>query len=260
MQTHRLPKPLAAGALVYRSIANANQALVFIHGFNGKAVKTWQEFPRLLPNTATTANCDIFFFGYDSLKRRVRVSAIRFREFLEGDVLSSSGGIPSEDSADRVSKYESLIIVAHSVGAVVARRALLDAAKLRSPWLQRSRLVLFAPAHMGAHIVPLVAESLSFLRHLPFSPMLHLWFPILYDVREGSQTLTLLREDTLRALAQGVPGMRAAVVAISESDIVVNTNDFCEDPVPFALKASHTGICKPSDAFLEPLNVVRSVL
>src|SRR5713226_7104842 len=64
-------------------------------------------------------------------------------------------------------QYGSVVVVAHSLGAVVARQALLDLDEDRNPkWLNKISLVLFAPAHMGADVVPLGTEFLKESFHL----------------------------------------------------------------------------------------------
>ncbi|MDX0196885.1 hypothetical protein GOC06_26085 [Sinorhizobium meliloti] len=43
-------------------------------------------------------------------------------------------------------------VIAHSLGAPVSRRALLDAIRNQASWAGKTRLQLFAPAHMGAYL------------------------------------------------------------------------------------------------------------
>src|SRR5947207_1995926 len=55
----------------------------------------------------------------------------------------------------------------HSLGAIICLRALLRAHRKRyennyeMPWLDRIRLLFFAPAHCGAYVAGIVKASLS---------------------------------------------------------------------------------------------------
>src|SRR4029077_16352823 len=69
---------------------------------------------------------------------------------------------PSEKG--RHAAGDRVLFVAHSLGAVVLRRALLDcyldAARYDDAhWSRHSSLILFAPAHSGANVLRLIGET-----------------------------------------------------------------------------------------------------
>jgi hypothetical protein len=65
---------------------------------------------------------------------------------------------------DKTFEYKRVILAAHSLGAVICRWALLFAHNKKKAgaadhgWVDRTAMVLFAPAHMGAVVSDLVRE------------------------------------------------------------------------------------------------------
>jgi pimeloyl-ACP methyl ester carboxylesterase len=157
MQSHHFPLDLkrpdgqswGRSSKAFFATEPVGSAILFVHGFGGKATDTWLEFPRLLPLEAESAGYDLLFYGYDGKKARAAFSAAGLLEFLDAlndtpsrDVINPSltPGIPKRPKAFR---YKRLVICAHSLGAVVSRLALLDAGNQtpRRRWLSRVRLL-----------------------------------------------------------------------------------------------------------------------
>ncbi len=117
-------------------------AIIFVHGFGGKAGKTWGEFPQFLLRDARLAEWDIFSLGYASN--------------LSFDV----GGIWAADpQIDLLSEffqtalanyplgnYAQIVLVAHSMGGLVVQRALLNERTLTN---RVSHLFLYATPSAG---------------------------------------------------------------------------------------------------------------
>ena len=261
-QTHSIPFRLSWGqkTFAYWALAPKGHALIFVHGFGGKSVATWEEFPRLLRKQEPLSGHDLIFFGYDSKRQRAYPSALELKDFLNG-FLSAPAVVANrylDESRARAPdfQYSHVTIVAHSLGAVVVRLALLDALELKYGWTDNVQVILFAPAHSGANIVALAAQFLAGLG-IPFAgaltPVVKLWWPVLTDLEPESRTLTDLLSETKTALS--MPGsnlLRAKRVLLATKDTIVHPYRFAEDPPAEILKGSHTSICKPSDAFLEP--------
>jgi pimeloyl-ACP methyl ester carboxylesterase len=169
MQTHYALRSLSRPVKPDRdvdvlfSIAPDGRALLFIHGFSGDAVKTWSEFDALLQTCPAFAARDIFFYGYDGLRAEMNASASIFRDFLDRMLVRGaalvSDSLPAGVERPYDFAYRECVIVAHSLGAVIARRALLDATRMNAMWLSRIKLVLYAPAHKGASIAKLAVEA-----------------------------------------------------------------------------------------------------
>jgi pimeloyl-ACP methyl ester carboxylesterase len=232
--------------------------IVFVHGFNGHATETWTEFDRLLAGS----NHDLVFYGYDSLRGRTNPMALRLLECLEDlmekPALFVNSTVDPADARACEFKFKRLVVVAHSLGAVVARRALLHART--KPWLTDTDLCLYAPAHKGAHLLALVSSVMS-LFQAPIGAIAKWRFPVLADLEEKSDALDALARDTDDAIGAGLHGVRAKLIVLSEEDDVVNTNPMSSHehrgvPLPY----SHGDVCKPNDDRAEPLQRLQDVL
>jgi len=213
-QTHLLSRPLEADPDVQAvfSLNPARKAILFIHGYTGHAFKTWTDFPALLPQNPKIKGHDLFFYGYDGLRAPVGSSASLFRQFLE-KLFGNTGNLLSESLRSRFGRpadfeYDDLLIVAHSLGAVVTRRALVDATKMGHQWVRRVRFVLYAPAHKGAKVGQLALEaigSFSFLKWFPSAAKIV--SPLIDELNpEKSDLLDRLQQTTLELCAAGQNG------------------------------------------------------
>lgn len=252
---HTLPIAMTWGkdSRAYFAHGAADRLIIFIHGFGGGALKTWKGMDSIIkdPRTATS---DIVFYGYRSLTSPALTSSILFRSFLElaesgdrdwRDLIRKAGSNPDERA------YREILIVAHSLGAVVTRRALLDGMRRNEAWAPITRLVLFGPAHMGTRLVDLQAE----LRSAPMQFLADLFtlgrskMPVVTDLKEGSDFLQELNSETMDALNSGADVHIAGRVIFGESENVVVTRRFCHDPDPDVIpKHGHSSICKMPEA------------
>lgn len=267
VQTHLMPTklPWGEGSRAHWATKPNGSALVFVHGFSGSAVDTWLQFPEFLRQRSETSGSDLLFYGYDSLRTQVRPNAVKLVAFL-GELLAQpartmNSTVDPPLYRDAAFQYDRVTIVAHSLGAVVARRALLDAHKSAALWAPKVTLILFAPAHMGAHLIPFLGAVLGVFRFAPIEAIAKWQFPTLAELTPGSPTLAGLEKDTAKALATGRASyLRAKAVAIAENDNVVVLNDFCDDPVPVVMPRSHVALCKPTETFTMPLDFVLGCL
>lgn len=240
-------------------------AVVFVHGYRGEAIATWSRFDALLPTRPKAAEYDLFFYGYNCYSSSTTAQARLLCDFLEGlhqdpgALLRESLRLP--DVRPDPFSYAEVIVIAHSIGAIVSRRALLSAGQLKRSWGSRTRQVFFAPAHRGAIVSQLVAELsgswLSFLiagfRHAS---------PLMDEVAPGSLSIVELQADIAREVATGATHLLATRVVIAEVDRVVSNLKLHDlDPVPVVVPGStHTSVCKPRPGFLQPLTEVEAVL
>lgn len=269
-QTHLLSRPLEADSDVQAifSVNPARKALLFIHGYTGDALKTWTDFPALIPQNPKFTGHDLFFYGYDGLRAPVGSSASLFRQFLEkllgntADILNESLRPPFHRAADF--EYDDFLIVAHSLGAVVTRRALIDATKTGAAWVRRVRFVLYAPAHKGAKIGQLALEAVSSFGFLKwFSSAAKIVSPLIDELNpEKSDLLEKLQQSTLDLCTAGQNGhLVARKVIWAERENVVLNEDFGNDPLGQAIRGTtHTSVCKPKAGFREPLTCLEECL
>jgi pimeloyl-ACP methyl ester carboxylesterase len=211
-----------------------------------------------------SAGHDLFFYGYDGLRSELNSSAAIFRVFLERLLEQTDGflarNLPAAAQRSAGFAYDDILIVAHSLGAVIARRALVDAA--RRPWASRVKLILFAPAHRGARVAQLALEAASpmaFLRF--FGTLVRFQSPLIDSLQKDSLTLNGLIKDTERAIAAGHKHLIAAKVVLAEYERIVENETFCDDPPPVAIpRTTHMSVCKPRPEFRDPLTHLEEFL
>jgi len=243
------------------------KAILFIHGFSGDPIKTWSDFHVLLPAAQNCRDRDLYFYGYDGLRANMNSSAALFRDFLDRLFQQSAEfvnhNLPEDAQRPNTFQYDDVLLVAHSLGAVIVRRALLDLTRLDRSWLAKTRLVLFAPAHKGASIADLaleVASSFRFLRF--FGAVARFESPLIDQLKPGSpQLISLLKETELASQNGANLHLRAHQVIIAEYERIVENETFGSDPPPVTIpNTEHTTVCKPRTDFLRPFQILEKSL
>jgi pimeloyl-ACP methyl ester carboxylesterase len=266
-------------ALLCRS-PRPGTAVVFVHGWGGRGCGTWETFPQFAATMPETSDADLFFLEYPSLKSQVPFCAAQLRNFLVDlvrDPIDTIVGPSLPVAAPRRSqdrRYRRFIIVAHSMGAVISRRALLDLDQqapggLTDNELRRFQLLFFAPAHSGSAIPLLIGSGLGldFLPGAKFvGSLARIWFQSLRDLEEGSAFLHKLADDCKQLREERTERGASthhlrAVVYHAHNDHVVSQNDFDRDrPFRPVMNRNHRTICKPSEAYREPIEAFRALL
>lgn len=272
-QTHLTPRGLKAirkpdkDVQVLFAAVPHRKAILFIHGFSGDATKTWSDFPLLMPGCAKCKGHDLFFYGYDGLRADMFASASLFRDFLDrlfsNTLQLVNDNLPAAAQRDATFGYDELMIVGHSLGAVIARQALVDATKLKSAWTSRIKLVLYAPAHKGARVRELALETISSLPFVKyFQGFARFASPLIDQLAPDSDELKALLNETLSACVNGRNGhLIARMVVIAEYEKIVTNQTFGNDPPGVAIPdTSHTSVCKPKTGFLDPLTLLEGSL
>ena len=256
---HRLISALKDGrSHMIPSKKPPRHCIVFVHGFNGSALDTWEGFNSKALDDPALAETDLVFFGYDGLKSNALAAASFFFDLL--DSLLGKGGTISSVRPNPPT-YESCVLAAHSLGALVTRWALLRAYQQNQDWLPNIRFLLFAPAHSGGIIVDSITDLLG---SNPFTELLgnaaKAGMPLLQELRPGSPLLKALEDQTRVAIGAGCNALRARRVIIAEYEQVVSNLPFPGDPYPTAIRdATHTSVCKLAK-FPELLNYVKELL
>jgi pimeloyl-ACP methyl ester carboxylesterase len=273
MQTHltlrtlKSPKRPDKEVQALFAVHPSGRAVVFVHGFSGDPISTWSDFHLLLPAAQRCAGHDFFFYGYDGLWADMNASAALLRDFLDRLLGSTSAlanaNLPSDGQRPANFEYEEILFVAHSLGAVMIRRALLDLTAMGRPWLAKSRLVLFAPAHKGARVVDLalqITTGMTFIKQ--FVGIARFQSPLIDQLKPDSTELRDLLEDTKKARRRGAnPHLRAQQVVFAEYEKIVQNLRFADDPPAETIPDTHhTNVCKPRTGFLRPLELVEPFL
>jgi hypothetical protein len=142
------------------------------------------------------------------------------------------------------------------LGAVIARRALLDAISEGKNWPNKVSLILYAPAHNGANIVNLISDTISgWPLGAAIGSMIKFKSPLINQLKPGSKDLLKLSTDTQEKIDAGFSAcLIAKKVFIAQLENVVENQVFCKDPPPKSIPGTtHVSICKPRISFLAPL-------
>ena len=236
----------------------SKSCVLFVHGFNGDALETWDGFDTIALQRNELKETDLIFFGYDGLRSNALASA-SFLFDLVDDLLGTGHVLQRVKTV--APAYEKCVIAAHSLGAVVTRWVLLRAYQDKRPWLQKVRYLLFAPAHCGGIVVDSLSELLGanvITKVLGNAAKATL--PLLNELAPGSVILKTLEEQTRSAIDAGCNALRAKRVVIAEYEEVVSNLPFPGDPFPTAIRdARHTTVCKP-DKYSEVIDFVVELL
>ena len=253
----------------------ARVAAIFVHGFSGHPEKTWLQFQTLMDSAGKKsgilswwATCDAYFYSYDS-SRQIGPNTADLLDFI-GAVFPSPnwGKTGANGIGELVRRYDSLVLVGHSEGAVMVRSAILRHiqangqqrnAASRHGTILDAHLRLFAPAIWGALIS---GWKGVLLRSLVLGDLvescLH-YSPAYQQLAHESQFLREIRERTV-SLAKAHPDIRAL-----RARNVFGAGDTCvcmealetDPPAVYEPNRTHASICKPSNEYLMPLSFVR---
>lgn len=263
------------GWVVYLSESPPERLVVFVHGFGGQAVGTWERFPESARVGDWWRASDMLFVGYDSVRDSIAGAANRLRRHLPdfyprppAELLDIEGvtlrPLPS-------SPYQELVLVGHSLGGVVVRRALSDAAgawldqretdpKTLRPALLGAKVRLFSPASAGfrsagwlglVQASPIWIAVNMYLRRSSAYSDLQPGSQFLADTRRRTETLVTSHPDDLRAL-------RASILWANPDEVVLTErydSDLVDDTVD---NTTHRGVCKPCDSYPTPWRFVES--
>ena len=180
--------------------------------------------------------------------------------------LRSLDGLPGNGWSAN-SGYDQLVLVGHSLGGVILRRAMLDdynggsipGSLTHTPGFS-TKLALFSPATAGFG----PSGLLGVLRETGF------WGGInavlsgspAYNALSHPETgvLAELRRATVEAIASDPVGGLQAPTIWADPDGVVVVQSYQGDPAPrYALDRNHTGVCKPNSAYTLPRMFVEEV-
>jgi triacylglycerol esterase/lipase EstA (alpha/beta hydrolase family) len=260
-QTHYLPCSLKFGGhdtWAYFSVRPKGTAIVFVHGFTGSAVDTWSEFDRLLLEEPKCAGADLFFVGYESVRITSSSAASVVHEILQ-TLYSDPESLQNWPlRRGNLFVYSRFLIVAHSLGAVVSRRAILMGHARNEEWPSKCRLILYAPAHFGARLQRLLTQLLP----KKWIALLYYTAPTIEELKPNSETLRKLKEHTQKAVAGGADYLKAIKVVQARSDNIIIDKDevFCGDEHSDWVDGTHLTVCKPRAENLNPLRHLLSKL
>jgi hypothetical protein len=264
------------GWVLYLSHSQPERLVVFVHGFWGGALKTWQHFPEGGLTRGWWRASDMLFIGYPSGSENITGTADRLCRQLPRFFPNLPQGVLEERGASvrppAESSYSELLLVGHSLGGVVVRRALCEVAH---SWLQRRKVDAQAPRPplLEAETRLFSPASAGFrpsgrLGQIKATPLLWLFCRMklqgssaFNDLQEGSQILTGTQkrtEEFISQYANELCALRACVLWANPENIVVTeryTSDHCSCS---ADGTNHLSVCKPNDTYQIPWRFVET--
>jgi pimeloyl-ACP methyl ester carboxylesterase len=252
--------------------AGAETCIVFVHGFFGNVTTTWEYFPDLcdnenVPGADILEQSDLYFFDYPAHKAFVKESANRLAQFLGCLFPEPAMDLFYFREEDRRSirepwlAYRRLLLVGHSLGAVVVRECIENQFRAFSshqppPWISICEIRLFAAAHLG--FKPSGFKELLFkLAPREFTSLPAIWRAY-SDLQSTSSVLVDLKKRTekLAAVRPELKCTSALLLYGTREDVVVPGDFDCDYTIEWQDDSNHTQVCKPAEDFTNPLRFI----
>jgi len=255
-------------------------AVMFVHGFGGDSVDTWQQLQTLIEDprhAAAFQGLDLFFYDYPSTRYSIKDAAERFGRFVrqmleEGPLASALAGrtLPGLSVPKASNRgYPAVLLVGHSLGGVIVRKLVVGLAKASPrgpdgpvwPIALGRRPRLFAPAHAG-FLHGDVASLLASLTR-PSAALFALWrikrARAYADLQAGNPVLTSLRDQTIDLATRHAdcPAFRAVVLWGRDENVVFNDDYPADDTKESVAGRDHRSVCKPAHDYPLPLEFIR---
>lgn len=268
-----LEHPLSPVAVV--ATARARRLVVFVHGWGGSAYSSWGEFDAPPRDDPWWAEADLLFVDYPSRKETVLAAADRVRTMLRDfypspyqPMLVIDGVAVREDVS---APYDELLLVGHSMGGLVLRRALLDEmdewsyfgepADSRPPLLD-GQLRLFSPASAG--FLPRGRLALAFAAWpiLDRALRVGLSYPdlapdsvLIRDTRRRTERYDTRTGDG-RALAARILWANPEDIVLTEKYDTDSISRTVDPPSYLLAKLLHEDVCRPMVGYDLPYRFV----
>lgn len=263
--------------VLYASTRQPIRLVVFVHGFKGDTITSWNCFAQSGATSNWWRESDMLFVGYESLEEHPSTTANwliegmeKFYPRLSPEYLRNGDVLVREPSRE---PYRELLLVGHSLGGFVVRLALcqeasswcdrrsIDPTAPRPPLLDAT-VRLFSPASAGFNPTgPLGSLEATFvwkLFHARLSAA-----PAYKALQQGSYLLESTRDDTERLIkghASEVAALRAYVLWAEPEQIVERGPYYRLDYVDANLipRRNHSRVCKPDAGYGAPRRFVET--
>jgi HAD superfamily phosphoserine phosphatase-like hydrolase len=126
--------------------------ILFVHGLGGDGPGTWGDFPRHIAADARLAEYDVGFFEYPT-------AVLKFKPWKRYPPIQTLGDALRTVIDNRYSTHRPIVVVAHSLGGLVARQYLIDG-MMDDAHMSVSKLLLYGVPNTGAGLAK-VATHIS---------------------------------------------------------------------------------------------------
>ncbi len=225
--------------LIFRETEDANNLLLFIHGFSGESTDTFGNLPDLLMEDRQLDGWDMKPFGYSRFIKPEYGKQVwggikdinRITEYLRTSMRY------------KFEKYDRIALVAHGLGGLIAQRALLDMPEdIRK---KVSHLLLLACPSGGLSPDELNAE----------------WNKGFGEMSGAGSFITALRSDWKAQFGQALPFAVRVAGAVDDPFVSIES---CFTGFPqelcFALDGNHFSLVKPANTQAPVYQLVQQTL
>ena len=273
--------------------ADTSTAVVFVHGFSGNSVGTWVDFQNLIDEVGGDwwEWCDLYFYDYSTFRSNIAVQAGRFQKFLKdlfpvpnpewlgrpSPELMTLYDLPKEE-IPLTAEYRRLVLVGHSLGGVIIRQAIADAAvdyetsgaagratteelPQQFHWLAGG-IRLFAPAMFGFDPTRFTGFCYHLASEIPrlgrfLKPALHA-NPVHQELQPDSARLreTRKRTESMVSKYPWMDSLRAHLLFGARENIVYMERYDCDPVFEIVEEQDHQSVCKPNAWYQRPLEFV----
>jgi pimeloyl-ACP methyl ester carboxylesterase len=211
---------------------HGHKLVMFIHGWRGDPQETWLMFPHLVGEDVNAFDLDVLSIGYPTYIVQRNLTMDQFGSWVADRLIAKDMG-----------HYRKIVIIAHSIGGLIARRILVE----KKPELTNVVLLVeIASPHKGPQDYAQLLKDLM----LPGGALIA-------DLKPGSHFLT-----TLNNSWQTLPGRPHTYCEASPDDRLVSIDsalDGCDEK-HFLPSYDHRGLAKPGnrneDRFYVPMHTV----
>jgi pimeloyl-ACP methyl ester carboxylesterase len=218
---------------------NATNLLLFIHGFSGEASDTFGKIPELLAADPNMAGWNMKPLGYSQ-----NVNPELGKDIWAGvDDINKISDYLTTSLMYRFDNYDRIAIVAHSLGGLVAQKAIIDLDKKNRDRI--SHLLLFGTPSGGI-------ESSS-------KP--DIWKNKLKELSNDGPFINTLREDWKQAFENGLPFKLKVAAAIDDEYVTVQSchGPFKEENCEY-VDDNHLNMVKPKDEDDDAYNLILNTI
>ncbi|SFU10859.1 hypothetical protein SAMN04487915_11158 [Arthrobacter sp. ov118] len=255
---------------MYASHERAKRLIIFVHGFLGQTVSTWKEFQHSGRVGQWWREADMLFVGYKST--RVNVASVGHLLIRQLPLFFPTPfppamqvkGVAVRD--DTMSPYEELILVGHSLGGLVVRCALVEAAQqwhysppgTERPILLSAQTRLFSPATAGFRPAGFLGLAEAFgMRGI--SEMYLRMSSAYLDLQPDSSMIQETQSRTKYFYEKTSEPALQARILWANPDNVVKAEGYMTDLFADSVDGkSHLTVCKPHDGYTRPWQFVES--
>ncbi|MFD2824366.1 caspase family protein [Lacinutrix iliipiscaria] len=224
---------------VYKETENANNVILFVHGFSGQSSESFGEIPELLANESDLEGWNMFPLGYSE---NMTPELGKNTWASENDIKINSAYLKTSIK-HKYEKYDRIAIIAHSLGGLVVQRAILDLDKNLKDKI--SHVFLFGTPNNG----------------LDSSTKNEGWNNLLKDLHAKSPFIKSLRKDWNSAFNHAYPFTLKVIAGTNDEYVTVKSNlTPFKDEDSVTVEGSHYSIIQKSDRENDTYDLIKSTL